>query len=767
MTRGRQVSRALGVVLTLSLAGCEDQTGALPVAPPPATPPPAPQPPRPAGEPALVTLMNGGTGVQVRVSDLFMVPADQLDSVGVEVRSENEAVATARLDGTGLTSLVVVEPVAEGDTSVVVTLRTSAGTAMQAIRVTVGPPAPQPPRPAGEPALVTLMNGGTGVQVRVSDLFMVPADQLDSVGVEVRSENEAVATARLDGTGLTSLVVVEPVAEGDTSVVVTLRTSAGTAMQAIRVTVGPPAAEPPRTVGRADALILVVGGKEAEWPVGDFFSVDPSQHDEVEVEAFSPDETIATVRAQGTGLMSVVFVRPTGAGTVLIEVIVRTSAGSATQLVQVTVGPAPTDAPLAVGEPESFTLVHGGSWRDFYLGHILTTGNRDWDRTAEVEVMPVDETVVAVHIEGRGLDATLFLAPVGPGETVIVVTARNAAGSAIQRIRAVVLPAEPPRLVGRLVPLILVAGAGGRPWFLDDHVFAPPGFLVEAESLDERVVIPITAKNLGGVYLEPVGPGETFVVVTARNAAGAAEVTGKVTVLEKVRVGLFVRGGSVAGPPIKLEEGGRWNLHIGLVDRDVEGAWAPSAAVKIGIATDAPPDQLRVPESVSNPSIGWFAEPILFTIEALADDVPGEPDTTYAISLTGIEGLPPWMELAKEAVRITIVDSPAAACEDLWVNALLDRPSGDERRGNFTIQAPHPDTSVSWAEPYVNRGFGLVWPTLATHVFPERLPFRELPDGFEQEVRLRWWDGDLRWTIQAPGCKPVELHCDEFTCDVR
>ena len=667
MTRGRQVSRALGVVLTLSLAGCEDQMGALPVAPPPATP----------------------------------------------------------------------------------------------------PPAPQPPRPAGEPALVTLMNGGTGVQVRVSDLFMVLADQLDSVRVEVRSENEAVATARLDGTGLMSLVVVEPVAEGDTSVVVTLRTSAGTAMQAIRVTVGPPAAEPPRTVGRVDALTLVVGGKEAELPVGDFFSVDPSQHDEVEVEAFSRDETIATVRAQGTGLMSVVFIRPASAGTVLIEVIVRTSAGSATQLVHVTVVPAPTDPPRAVGEPESFTLVHGGSWQDFYLGSILTTGNRDWDRTAEVEVMPVDETVVAVHIEGRGLDATLFLAPVGPGETVIVVTARNAAGSAIQRIRAVVLPAEPPRLVGRPDPLVLVAGAGGRPWFLDE-VFAPPGFLVEAQSLDERVVIPRTAKARGGVYLEPVGPGETFVVVTARNAAGAAEVTGKVTVLEKVRVGLFVRGGSVDGPPIKLEEGVRWNLHIGLVDRDVEGAAAPSAAVKIGIATDAPPDQLRVPESVSNPSIGSVAEPILFTIEALADDVPGEPDATYAISLTGIEGLPPWMELAKEAVRITVVDSPAAACEDLWVNALLDRPSGDERRGNFTIQAPHPDTSVSWAEPYVNRtGSEAIWPTLATHVFPERLPFRELPDGFEQEVRLRWWDGDLRWTIQAPGCEPVELHCDEFTCDVR
>ena len=52
-------------------------------------------------------------------------------------------------------------------------------------------------------------------------------------------------------------------------------------------------------------------------------------------------------------------------------------------------------------------------------------------------------------------------------------------------------------------------------------------------------------------------------------------------------------------------------------------------------------------------------------------------------------------------------------------------------------------------------------------MFPERLLLRPLGTGFEQEVLLRWWDGDLRLTVQAPGCEPVELHCDEFTCDVR
>ena len=288
-------------------------------------------------------------------------------------------------------------------------------------------------------------------------------------------------------------------------------------------------------------------------------------------------------------------------------------------------------------------------------------------------------------------------------------------------------------------------------------------------SLDEKVV-GVSAENgatsdtfYAGVDFDPVGPGETSVVLTASNAAGKAETTVRVTVLEKLRLELLSQMGPAGGPPLRLREGAQWNLLIRALD---EGAYASTQRrrVTIRIATDAPADQLRVPESVS----AEYGHRLAVPVGALADDVRGEPEATYTVSLAPGGDLPPWIELSEEPIRVTVLDSPGAACEDLRVEVSLARTSGTMRRGTFRIQAAHPDTSVSWAAPYVDRTSSHpVWRTVAPHVFPERLLLRPLGTGFEQEVRLRWWDGDLRLTVQAPGCEPVELHCDEFNCDVR
>ena len=55
----------------------------------------------------------------------------------------------------------------------------------------------------------------------------------------------------------------------------------------------------------------------------------------------------------------------------------------------------------------------------------------------------------------------------------------------------------------------------------------------------------------------------------------------------------------------------------------------------------------------------------------------------------------------------------------------------------------------------------------ASYVFPEAFPYQEMPDGFEQIARLRWWDEELRFTVEAPGCDPIEMVCDELGCDVE
>ena len=432
----------------------------------------------------------------------------------------------------------------------------------------------------------------------------------------------------------------------------------------------------------------------------------------------------------------------------------------------------PPEPPGLIGEPEPLTFVAGGAWHTVRLTRLFSTGDRNQAHAVTVEARSENENVVTVRHQGISTFSDLTVTPVRPGETAVVVTVRNRGGAATARIPATVLPAEPLRVAESFGPLAFVAGTRPTGWGVTG-VFEPPGYLLEARSLDEKVVR-VSARNsatsafyYAGIDFELVRPGATSVVLTASNAAGKAETTVQVTVLEKLRLGLFSLLGPAGSPPVRIREGARLSLRVLALG---EGAYATTdkRRVTIPIATDAPGDQLRVPGSVSAEFHGRVGGSIAFPVGASADDVRDEPEATYAVSLAPGGDLPPWMELSEEPIRVTVLDSPGAACEDLGVDASLARTSGTARRGTFRIQAPHPDTSVSWEAPYVDRtAADPVWRTVATHVFPERLVLRPLGTGFEQEVRLRWWDGDLRLTVQAPGCEPVELHCGRFNCKVR
>ena len=232
--------------------------------------------------------------------------------MAVDVRSASEGVATAHLEGTGLSTVVIVTPVGQGSTTVVVSLSTSAGSATQTIPVRVGPAASEPPRAVGEPPSLTLAEGGARAEVRVGAFFRVAAGQESEVAVDVRSASEGVATAHLEGTGLSTVVIVTPVGQGSTTVVVSLSTSAGSATQTIPVRVGPAASEPPRAVGEPPSLTLAEGGARAEVRVGAFFRVAAGQESEVAVDVRSASEGVATAHLEGTGLSTVVIVTPSG-----------------------------------------------------------------------------------------------------------------------------------------------------------------------------------------------------------------------------------------------------------------------------------------------------------------------------------------------------------------------------------------------------------------------------------------------------------------------
>ena len=528
-----------------------------------------------------------------------------------------------------------------------------------------------------------------------------------------------------------------------------------------------PAVPPPQTLDTPVALTLVQEGSAGEVRVGDLFRIDESQAGSTTFRVESGNESVATARVQGSGLMAIVIVEPVGLGTTSISVTVSTPTGTATKVVMVAVL-TPSSGPIrVVGTPEPVTLVDGGAERHVPLEDLLTTGDRDQDLKLQVEVASEDEAVATAEFISETTFPYVNVVPVSPGEATVTVTASSATGSAMQQIPVTVLEAQPLEVTRDISALTLVAGARGVHWSLSSF-FEPGGFRVDVQSLDEEIVTGEGVNGSGGsMRIAPVGPGTTEVVVTAVNAAGEAELTVEVTVLDKLRIGLVSRLASPGGPPVRLVEGARLNVDIRPLDFALEAHALET--LTLGIVSDAPGTELGYPQTVTAPRLGDYSERISFPIEARSDDVVGESGATYAVSLSPeVAGLPPWMELTDDVIRVVVVDSPIANCDHFGVDATVQTGADGTHLATFVIQSPHPDTSFSIVEPYVRpEARGSMWPTAATHVFPETLPFRELPDGFEQTVRLRWWEGDLRMTVQAPDCDPIGVHCDEVACEVE
>ena len=537
-----------------------------------------------------------------------------------------------------------------------------------------------------------------------------------------------------------------------------------------------PAEALPQPIDSYLSLTLVQEGPAQQFRIPEVFRIGPDVPDSVTVEASSADDSVATARVEGSGLKAAVVVEPVAPGKTPLFVTLTQGTASVTKTVWVNVLAPATQPPQTNDRLSPFTLTEGGAPVRLFLYQMFRLENPPNQGSFDIDVMAADArsrdagVVTVAPVAGLGRSHVL-VTPVGAGKTTVEVRVRNAAGSASLTVPVTVDEARPLRVVGAFSPLTFFPGRGEDGW-LNETLFHPPGYSVEIRSNDEQVVrVEGDPFVFGTVRVTPVGTGETTVVVTGRNAVSEAEFTVKVTVLDKVRIGLFNGLGS-ADAPVRLAEGAQWELDIRALDLALESF---RNVVDVGftpgmfqIITDAPPTELRVPQSVPGAVLGTSLTPVPVPIEALADDVVGEPEAMYSISLAPAPGLPSWIEVSEEPVRVVVVDSPVAACEELRVDARLENRSGALREGTFVIQSPHPDTKVSFASPYVApAGYGTRSPTFATHVFPEELPFRETPDGFEQTVRLRWWDDDLRFTVETPGCEPVEVVCDDVRCEVE
>ena len=630
----------------------------------------------------------------------------------------------------------------------------------------VGPP--EPPRLAlPAPPIVRLDDRTVRAELPVSQLFLVDERLANSVQVGVYSDPGNVVRVWKQREGLATVVVLERLGPGRTTLVVELFTYVGSSVYRIPVTVvGHPDA--PRPVGRNIWLQLREGGESMSLPITDLFSVGRSQMDSVVVEVVEMANT-ANVRLEGSGVRTVVVIEPKLAGGDHMLIRMSNAVGSALLRVGISVVSDDGEAPRPNNRYGLVTLTDGGSPVKVFLSDLFEVTDETGRIAVEVDAVSENAGVAAASYRGLVSPKHVVFSPVGPGTTNIVLTARKSAGSATLRVPVTVREAEPLYVLNASGPLVFLPGAQSSS--VSDN-FAPPGYRVEALSEDERVVSVEVApfSERGGVRIWPREAGETNVVVTAKNAVSEAQFVTRVTVLDKIRIGLFNGLGS-PDATVRLSEGARWQLDVRLlsVDEDYRpGGISWLALPSVGVATDAPDTELRVPDSVPGDPLGEAFTPIPLPIEALTDNVEGESDASYSVTLAPVPGLPSWVELSETPVRVVVTDSPAAACDDLQVTAALDRRPeyGPEygMLGTIVIWSPHQDTSLSFAGPYVER---VGHRPMATDIFPEELPLRETSAGFEQTVRLRWWDGDLRFVVEVPGCDPVPVVCDSVTCHVQ
>ncbi len=446
--------------------------------------------PQAVGTLAPVSLAVGGEPAEVDVADAF-TPA----GLTMRAYSGREAVVTVAVNGT----VITITPVGEGATTVYVDVSNASGTARQRMSVTVV----ADPTATVDLADVTLSVGGETVDVDVARAFVFP-----NPTVEASSRDTGVVTVEVNGTILT----LTPVGVGRTTVSVTASHQDGASTKPFYVTVYPMA---PQAVGTLEPVTLMDEGPAVEVDVANAFT--PA---DVTISArYTGDERNIDVGVEGT----VVTITPRRAGANAVQVTARNSAGSATQTFSVTILPVP---PEAVGTVDAVELVDGGAPVQRYLWPAFEGQPRT------LEVRSNDTGIVMVAVQD---DRWIKFKPVGEGSTSVVVTARNAGGSASHTV-SVAVTGEAPEVIATPNPETIRLGRVSSVAIHIASIFTPATVWVEAVSNDTEVAtVEVTTTGSPDrepiVEVTPVGPGTTALVITGRTANGSASLIWEFTVL--------------------------------------------------------------------------------------------------------------------------------------------------------------------------------------------------------------------------------------------
>ena len=243
---------------------------------------------------------------------------------------------------------------------------------------------------------------------------------------------------------------------------------------------------------------------------------------------------------------------------------------------------------------------------------------------------------------------------------------------------------------------------------------------------------------------------------------------------------LFQPGGT-----LRLDPGGRILIPVMTRVSDfTNGGEKPGLSILV--KTEAPPEVLSVSSQVF---VGGWEDPGLVEVQAAEGPSRGEPSAAYRLWLeedpdeVWAPGL--GLDLDPTPLHIAVLEapSPPPPCETLELRAragarrrdggtrarLTFGPLADDfHSGTIILRADHPETSLSllsqYQMPYADLDPESDRARVRYHLYPTTFAFglglRETGGGFEQTMTLGWFD-ELQLRAEAPGCDPVDLHCDE------
>ena len=217
------------------------------------------------------------------------------------------------------------------------------------------------------------------------------------------------------------------------------------------------------------------------------------------------------------------------------------------------------------------------------------------------------------------------------------------------------------------------------------------------------------------------------------------------------------------GQPVTLVEGAAFYAEVDVYSKDPAHV---IPAFEFRVVTDAPPDQLRMPDFVV-PTVGAPPHSGLatFPVEALLDGVEEGPQR-YSIQLERPDLLRPADALTEGTIEVVVMDARAVNCAAFRFDVQFREGGGEEhpRSGELRLEAPHFATTVSILSPYVPvpSTVQIRIPRIA-ELSPDAFSFRRVGEGFDTTIPLRWLR-DLELAAEAPGCPPVGVECDGRGC---